>query len=375
LVAQEQGAADTVWVRAVDGYLVRDDERAVAVLTLSPDEITRQSQDAFASWTSRVRATAHGPGATEERRLAIRRLQASALLSLEVLLPASALVEATGTTRAFEDAGVEAWERLARFETPRLEGPGEARREAQARHAVLRRFRDWWRAGFLQHLLNAGRFAEFRSLARMPGAADGDPRLHAEVLLLRGMVEETSSRMLDGVAATAAGSSRRPESRLRAADMALAQAATSYTRAIEAAPGHREARLRLGRVLLERGRPEQALRTLEPLTTARCTEWVCGLAALFSGEAQEARGAKEDAAAAYAKASSAIAVRQSALLALMQLAIRRGEAAKAFDMSGQFLAKSPLAAQDTPDAWSVYVSGRRPDPEAVLGPLREAVLP
>ena len=86
-------------------------------------------------------------------------------------------------------------------------------------------------------------------------------------------------------------------------------------------------------------------------------------------------GANGEAATAYAHAASLTDVRQSALLALMQLAVRSRDVATSTSLIGQFVERTPLAAVDGPDAWSVYLRGRRQNVTAVLRPLREAMVP
>ena len=153
------------------------------------------------------------------------------------------------------------------------------------------------------------------------------------------------------------------------------RATTWYRRALAATPAHREARLHLGRVLLERQQPQEAVRTLASLTRAPCLDAWCGQALLFIGEAHEAMAAPARAADSYARASSAVAVRQSAIVALMHLALRRGDVPAAHALTGQFISTAPLARLDAPDAWAIYIAGRRLDAEAVLAPLRRASLP
>ena len=373
--AQSTQDAGNSWLGTVDNYLAGNNVAAAAVLALPPQQVAQAARDAMEGWTSRVRAVAHSPGALEERRLAIRRFQASALLPLEILLPLSVRDRVSDSMRPFEHIAIDAWERLADFETLQLDVPGDAGLEARERRIRLERFREWWRTAFLQYLLNVRRHADFRQLAALAGVPARDPRAAAETLLLQGIYDETSSRLVPSAPSHPAAAMRMPESRLRAVNMALAEAITSYRRALERVPDHREARLRLGRALLDRDRADEALRTLEPLRAPRCDDSICALAALFAGEAHEAGGRRDEAGLAYARASSVLAVRQSALLALMQLAFRRGAPAAALGISGQFLGTSPLSTYDEPDAWSLYIAGRRTDAEAVLGPLREAVEP
>ena len=59
----------------------------------------------------------------------------------------------------------------------------------------------------------------------------------------------------------------------------------------------------------------------------------------------------------------------------MQLAVRAGDVATGARLVGHFGESTPLAAVDGPDAWSVYLRGRRQNVNAALRPLREAMVP
>ena len=166
-----------------------------------------------------------------------------------------------------------------------------------------------------------------------------------------------------------------PTSRLRGIGMRLDEAQRAYRRALEAVSSHQEARLHLGRVELERKRPADAIRMLANLRVTPCRAVLCGLAWLFTGESHEATGDWGAASTAYAQASTVQALRQSALVALMQVALRRDAPRQAFELTKQFTSGSPLTRVDGPDAWSEYLTGRRADCDAVLVPLREALLP
>jgi hypothetical protein len=276
----------------------------------------------------------------------------------------------------YQDIAIDAWERLAAFEEPPLEGPGAsgpATREDE--RARLQRFRTWWRIGVLQYLLNTGRYRDFARQADRVPLADADQAMRAEFHFLCGMVREHASRSVPGPEQSRDTDRGMPSSRLRRVARAQDDAAREYGRALAAVATHVEARLHLGRVQLERKRPDDAIATLAALLTPTCATTACALAALFTGEAHEARGEFDRAGAAYARASSRQDVRQSALVALMQLAIRRGRARSGAHLLGQFTDGAPLSRHDDPDAWSAYLGGRRQDIVAVLGPLREALLP
>ena len=369
----QPATAASPWTRAVDAYLAGNPEAVTATLRgLAPSDVQRQAREVIEAWA----AAASGPKATEERRLAIRRVQASAALPLEIVTAMSTRGRVGSSMNSYQDIAIDAWERLAAFEERPLEGPGSSgpaiREDERAR---LQHFRTWWRIGVLQYLVNIGRYRDFARQADQVRLPEADQAMRAELHFLRGMVREHASRSVPGSEQSRATDRGMPSSRLRGAALAQDDAAREYGRALDAVATHVEARLHLGRVHLERKRPDDAIATLAPLLTPTCAATPCALAALFTGEAHEARGEFDRAGAAYARASSRHDVRQSALVALMQLAVRRGSARSGADLLGQFTDGAPLSRRDGPDAWSTYLGGRRQDIAAVLGPLREALLP
>jgi hypothetical protein len=361
--------ADSAWARAVDAFLAGSEDSVPAILRLSPDEISRQSRDAFDAWTLTARRAGTSALAADAWRLAIRRVQAAALLPLEILSTLS-----TGPLRlppqlqAHESAALEAWRRLGDED---LAGPTRTA-DAEERRGH-RRFRAWWQVAHLQFLMNVGRLGDFRAQARQVRLAEDDRPLHGEFFLLCGMVEELLARVPPVPSGTSLTTNA--NGRQRFMTVGFGEAARWYRRAREAQPNHVEVTLHLGRVLLDLKRPDEAIGVLRPLVTNPCATTHCGLASLFIGEAHEMRHSLDESAKAYALASSRFDVRQSALIALMQLSVRGGTVTNGPPLIAQFVETMPLARRDGPDAWGTYLSGRRQNIQALLGPLREAMTP
>jgi tetratricopeptide (TPR) repeat protein len=365
--------ADNTWQTAIEAYATSRDPRVLLpVLELSTDDLREQFRHALDAWAAQGRRAADGPDGHEARASARRRIEAAATAPFELLLPMSVHARPTPLWDTLEDAAVAAARDLPGVNRAYLRSLGEDRRRAEDRR--LSRATAWWRAAHLQYLLNTLRLNDFRQAAQEL-RNDVDPAISTQVALLRGMVEETSARLAEESTAGRAGPVRPPNMRQLAIAQFLDRALTWYRRALAASPSNAEARLRLGRVLLERVQSREAVQTLTPLISAPCLNSWCGLALLFVGEAHEAMAAPARAADAYARASSAVAVRQSALVALMHLAMRRGDVTAAHALTGQFISTAPLARLEAPDAWGAYISGRRYDAEAVLAPLRQASLP
>lgn len=378
--------ATNTWAVAVEAYLAGEDERATPVLRLTQAEIATQARTAHEAWgagtdlSDDVGADTSGSVGTpaparDRRRLAVRRIQGSAALALEILLRVSARIRVVSVSSGFEDAAVDAWQRLGKVDDAHLPALDDRRQ--------LARFRQWWQVGYLQYLLNTQRI-DFEMHAERLRLAGADPALQAEYHVLQGMRAESRSRLTVMSSATSRSQTLRndytpsgqdPAARMRTLRRGLEDAGRAYARALEAVPEHEEATLRAGRVALERGQPAQAIARLAPLVRMPCASVTCGLAALFTGEAHDRMAQLEEASRAYAVASSVHQVRQSALVALMQAAIRRGDPDGGRSLTTHFETHSPLGQAEGPDAWSVYLSGQRTDVAAVVVPLRGAVLP
>jgi tetratricopeptide (TPR) repeat protein len=109
----------------------------------------------------------------------------------------------------------------------------------------------------------------------------------------------------------------------------LGEAEARYERALALDPGLAEARLRLGRVRLLLGRPDDALQELERIATSAHEPGQRYLARLFAGRAREALGDLRGAAVAYRDAAAQVPGAQTALVALGRALDRLGDAAGA----------------------------------------------
>lgn len=360
--AQVRQGDDGAWQAAVDRYLAGDRTGAgILLLQTSRAEVLDSSRRAYQRWRL---ASAREPDA---RRLAVRRFQASALLPLDVLIAITGRALAPAHEAALEDAAREAWQRLGAFD-----GRGDPD------GVRIGRFRTWWRIGMVQHLIASGRFPDVTREAAAVRIADDDATARSSLALLRGVALETRARLADEAPAgtTAMSMHRLPlASRIDPLLMAMETAGREYRRALDLVPAHREATLRLARVAIERALWDEAERVLAPLLGQPCRDTICGLAHLFAGEVREARHDMDGAAGAYARASAVPAVRHSALVALMQNAMRRGNTGGAYDLTRQFATPLALAPRQWPDAWSLYSGGRLIDTDIVLVQLVAAVLP
>jgi tetratricopeptide (TPR) repeat protein len=351
------------WEQVVDQYLTGDHPGARAGLLRTPaTDLTRAADRAYDSWKLPAGTTTADPA----RLILVRRLQASALLPVDVLIGVTGRALPSSYEIALEDAAREAWRRLAAFDD-----------ERGGVHAIsVRRFRAWWRLAMVQHLLASGRFLDIRREADAARPPDDDPAAGATLALLRGVAIETRARLADEPPGGTAGVTMRrlpPSSRMPPMMVAMDEAGQAYRRALELAPGDRETTLRLARVALERNRLDEAQRLLAPVLQGECRDAICGLAYLFAGEIHEARGEPERASAAYARASGVVSVRPAALMAMIQASLRRGNAGTAYDLTRQFATPAALAPAQPPDAWAQYISGRLVEADRVIARLAATV--
>ena len=360
-IGQPAPPPDQAWQIAVDQYLSGDRAAAGAILMrAAPAALVESSRRAFEQW----RAVPAGDEAA--RRVATRRFQASALLPLELLLAVTGRAIVDEHEVALGNAAREAWQRLDAFDD--AEG---------AASAQVRQFRMWWRLGVLQQLIASGHFRDAPREAASIHPTEEDLEALAALALLRGVAMETRARLADEApTGSTAVSQRRLPAASRTTPMLIAMddAGKQYRRALEFMPGDRETTLRLARVAIERDRLDDAGRLLAPLLSQPCRDAVCGLAHLFAGEVHEGRKDMDRASGAYARASAVPAVRHSALVAMMQVAMRRGSAGGAFDLTRQFATPVALAPRQPSDAWSVYTAGHLIEGDRVLAHLTAAVV-
>ncbi len=374
-----EGDAPT-WTEVIDRYLAGDYVGSTALLdrvvgSASTSETSRTVNDLRQAVVSSTRGQA-------EHQLAVRRLKAAALVPLEALLPLS--------VRVAHDARFASLEALLSQALLAIRGLEKA---SKSGGRDLSRFRQGAEVGYMQFLLNTGKLEDVERVAgglRLPEHA-GDLQVQHD--LLRGMVRERVARLATGGRATgythiggeAAAGPMGPVTSpahaggvsIRTGRDALARrywtsAARWYERVLDARPRDPEARLHLARTWLDRDAPERALELLRPLASEPCATAICSLALLFSGEAHQRLGATEAASQAYLHASSDPRTRQSALLALVHLSLLRNDGA-GLPLALQLRDGAPLAHEIEPDAWGIYVGGRRANIDVVLAPLRLAV--
>jgi len=202
----------------------------------------------------------------------------------------------------------------------------------------------------------------------------------AELLLALGAVSETIAALrkyeLPEEPRRQAGSRDEPQfviegelgegGRLPRTDLADAQAL--YTKALRRDSGLLEARLRLGRVLLLRGRPREALPELERVGRESPRPSQCYMAWLFEGRTRERLGDLQGAATAFAAAVERVPQGQSALVALGRALDRLGEGTRAQDAF-----ESALQAEAQRDPWLDYIKGQPDRIDPLLEELRRLV--
>jgi hypothetical protein len=138
----------------------------------------------------------------------------------------------------------------------------------------------------------------------------------------------------------------------RAGSAEWRQAESLFRQALKAAPDMAEARLHLGRVLTELGRPADGAAELRTALAALDEPVQKYYAALFLGAAEEHAGNFAAARDAFRQARDLVPAAQTPLLALSQLARRRDDAAAAREaMAALFALPAP---DDTADPWWTY---------------------
>ena len=229
--------------------------------------------------------------------------------------------------------------------------------------ALGRDFRRRW------HLLAAW---QAHGLLEMDYAAAEVERLRrsfgvdAELLLTAGSLSETlawpalANSLPSGVVGPREPLSRR---------FYLKDAEAKYRRAVALAPELGEARLRLGRVLYDQGRHDDAVSALEPALTSPHDTWIRYLGHLFAGAACERSGRVADATAHYRTSMEIRPAAQTAAVALSFLLRQQGESGTARE------ALSPLMSavkEEAQDPWWDYFYGLwRHVPVALLAMWRE----
>jgi tetratricopeptide (TPR) repeat protein len=171
-------------------------------------------------------------------------------------------------------------------------------------------------------------------------------------------------RLLAGVAAEMRASPRTsfgtPGDRRRALD----QAEQHYRLAVTAEPDRLEVRLRLGHVLQERDKEQDARTLLTPLTTSSDAR-IAYLASLFLGGIEDQARHADAALALYDRASALLPSAQTAHLAASELRHRGGDHQAAADAIPR-----AAGADNAFDPWWTYAFGEYWRVDMLLGALR-----
>jgi tetratricopeptide (TPR) repeat protein len=164
-------------------------------------------------------------------------------------------------------------------------------------------------------------------------------RRDSEILLLSAITEEmaASTRLIDA----SAGERRK----------ALEDAETYLRESLAIAPDRQEARLRLGRVLAQRGQTKEARELLTAVTGVPDTR-VSYLAALFLGGLEDAAGDTKAAARWYTQAAERIPAAQAARIAASELHHRAGER-----QTAATALPAAIGPDNTDDPWWAYLFG------------------
>ena len=207
----------------------------------------------------------------------------------------------------------------------------------------------WYRA-VSAHLMSEGQLSE--APAHLERARDVFPDRAVFLLDSAYLHQELSSPAMqaavqelraDGTGA--AIGSRRNE--LQRAEHFLRQA-------LALAPDHAEARLRLGHMLGELGRHDEAAAELRSSLEARLDRDQLYLAHLFLGRAEQALGRRDEAKRRYEQAATLYPRAQSPRLALGQLARESGDRAGALRAVQHVTAPLPSGLDRTDPWWSYY---------------------
>jgi tetratricopeptide (TPR) repeat protein len=330
-------------------------------------------EDAVATvalWTQReVEAGTHGllEGVEAVRAAALAgRATPDELAKGEATLPAAAVLLSDAAMRALHQADP----RRARWDLQAAARLAHATRPTGAFDLFKRRF--YLFAGLTLHGM-ADLAGAYEMLSEGRRQAEDD----AELLLALGAVSETIAALrtydLPEEPRRQPGSRDEPQfviegklgegGRLPGVDLADAQAL--YARALKRDPGLLEARLRLGRVLLLRGRPREALPELERVGRESPRPAQRYMASLFEGRTRERLGDPRGAATAFAAAVERVPRGQSALVALGRALDRLGEGTRA-----QEVFDGALQAEAQRDPWLDYIGGQPDRIDTLVEELR-----
>jgi tetratricopeptide (TPR) repeat protein len=233
---------------------------------------------------------------------------------------------------------------------PKMKRLGSVDLKRSAIEPVSPEFRRLWFFAVITAMEHAGR--PVRAEAYLENARLLFPN-DAEFLLLSGIAQETraSPRVVD-----ASEGDRKK---------ALGHAEVYLRASMELAPERLETRLRLGRVLQQRGYPVEARTLLTALTDAPDVR-IAYLASLFLGGIEDSGGNQAGAAQWYTRAGAIIPSAQAARLAASELQHRAGERQQA-----AAALPSAIGPNNSADPWWSYSFGEFWRLELFLNALRK----
>ena len=226
---------------------------------------------------------------------------------------------------------------------------GPVRPKPTVVHRVTPEFRRLWYLAVITAMQRLGRIERTASLleqARTFFPKDG------EILLLSGITDEmrTTQRLVP------VGANERLA--------ALARAETDLRASLANAPDQVEAKLRLGRVLQQRGKIAEARELLTSVARVEDARQFY-LASLFLGRLEDGAGQPGTAADWYEKAAARIPSSQAAKIAASELRHRAGDRRKAIDDL-----QSAIGSQESDDPWWMYFYGEHWRLDPLLDDLR-----
>jgi len=225
--------------------------------------------------------------------------------------------------------------------------------------------RDWYRASaaWMQHIESH----DTQHIDRAREIFPSDP----DLLFLSGALHETYARpgiqSAVGAAVVPTGFSLD----ILSARVELRRAESFLRSALAHAPDMAEAHLRLGRVLGLQGQHAEAIASLRrALGLLGDDDELRYDGELFAGAEEEALGHYDAAREAYERAQMLFPSAQSPLIALSQLARRRGDRAGAFAAIQRLFALPPAGAEGREDPWWVYHKAQARNAEALVEAVR-----
>lgn len=340
--ARAQPTDADVWTSAVDQYAVGEyADGARSVVAIDPGVLSQLIRRAAAEWQ------------VDGSERAVRRLKAAAAVLMEVAYELAQSGDVVAS-RPYLEAGSAVLETIEA-------APGIQDRTASedTYGGRTRELAAVWRLCHLQYLVRTRQFSEVDRTARRSDIDVLPVALRVEWHLTLGVARETLARLwiegdADGVLSVFLG--RAGDSRTTWIDLRLEEAAQHYLDALAVDDVHPEVHLRLGRVLLEQGRYDEARGHLERATGPQCQDALCGLAALFLGDLHTVQRAVANATRAYVLASSVLDTRQSALVGMLRLRLHRAPVTAA-NITHRFHSEPVLRRHESPDAWSRYIAG------------------